>query len=45
LVAGQGAAIVAGASHAFAVAATLVAVCLVLAARWPGDAPDAGTRA
>lgn len=45
LVAGQGAAIVAGASRAFAVAAALVAVCIVLAARWPGDAPEPGPRA
>lgn len=45
LVAGQGAAIVAGAAHAFAAAAALVAVCIVLAARWPGDAPEPGTRA
>jgi len=23
----------------------LVALCIVLAARWPGDAPDSGSRA
>jgi len=45
LVAGQGAAIVAGAARGFAVAAVLVALCIVLAARWPGDAPDSGSRA
>jgi DHA2 family methylenomycin A resistance protein-like MFS transporter len=44
LVAGQGAAIVTGAARAFAIAAALVAVCIVLAARWRGDAPPAGTR-
>ncbi|MCG0582352.1 MFS transporter, partial [Burkholderia cenocepacia] len=45
LVAGQGAAIVAGAAHAFAVAAGLVAICVVLAVRWPRDTPVTGTRA
>ncbi|MGR8019354.1 MFS transporter [Burkholderia cenocepacia] len=45
LVAGQGAAIVAGAAHAFAVAAVLVAICVVLAVRWPRDTPVTGTRA
>ncbi|WFN23087.1 hypothetical protein [Burkholderia contaminans] len=45
LVAGRGAAIVAGAARGFAVAAVLVALCIVLAARWPGDAPDSGSRA
>ena len=41
LVAGRGTAIVSGASHAFAIAAVLVAVCIVLAAWWRGDDADA----